>query len=82
MNLLDIEVPIIAAVNGPVRIHAQLAVCCDIAIVSHTATCQDNSHFINHDIMPCDGVATCAAPLPKQATDAHASKPMEKETFL
>jgi enoyl-CoA hydratase/carnithine racemase len=55
MNLLDIEVPMIAAVNGPATIHAELAVLCDIVIASETATFQDAPHFPN-GIVPGDGV--------------------------
>jgi enoyl-CoA hydratase/carnithine racemase len=55
MNLLDIEVPMIAAVNGPATIHAELAVLCDIVIASDTATFQDAPHFPN-GIVPGDGV--------------------------
>ena len=45
----------IAAVNGPATIHAEVAVLCDIAIASDTATFQDNPHFIN-GLVPGDGV--------------------------
>jgi enoyl-CoA hydratase/carnithine racemase len=55
MNMLDIEVPMIAAVNGPTTIHSELAVLCDIVIASETATFQDNSHFIN-GLVPGDGM--------------------------
>jgi enoyl-CoA hydratase/carnithine racemase len=55
MNMLDIEVPMIAAVNGPATIHAELAVLCDIVIASDTTTFQDNPHFIN-GLVPGDGV--------------------------
>lgn len=55
MNLLDIEVPIIAAVNGPVNIHAEIAVLSDIVIASDTATFQDAPHFPN-GLVPGDGV--------------------------
>lgn len=55
MNLLDIEVPMIAAVNGPATTHAELAVLCDIVVASETATFQDAPHFPN-GIVPGDGV--------------------------
>jgi enoyl-CoA hydratase/carnithine racemase len=55
MNLLDIEVPMIAAVNGPVNIHAELAVLCDIVIAAEHATFQDAPHFPN-GLVPGDGV--------------------------
>jgi enoyl-CoA hydratase/carnithine racemase len=55
MNLLDIEVPMIAAVNGPAIIHAELAVLCDIVLASETAVFQDAPHFPN-GLVPGDGV--------------------------
>jgi len=55
MNLLDIEVPVIAAVNGPALIHAEIAVLSDIVIASDTADFQDAPHFKN-GIVPADGV--------------------------
>ncbi len=55
MNLLDIEVPVIAAVNGPALIHAEIAVLSDIVIASETADFQDAPHFKN-GIVPADGV--------------------------
>ncbi len=55
MNLLDIEVPMIAAVNGPAIIHAELAVLCDIVLASETTVFQDAPHFPN-GLVPGDGV--------------------------
>lgn len=55
MNHLNIEVPMIAAVNGPALIHAELAVLCDIVLASDTAEFQDAPHFPN-GIVPGDGV--------------------------
>ena len=55
MNLLDIEVPIIGAVNGPAIIHAELAVLSDIVIASENATFQDAPHF-PAGLVPGDGV--------------------------
>jgi len=55
MNHLNIEVPIIAAVNGPALIHAELAVLSDIVIASENAAFQDAPHFPN-GIVPGDGV--------------------------
>jgi enoyl-CoA hydratase/carnithine racemase len=55
MNLLDIEVPVIAAVNGPVNIHAEIAVLSDIVLASETASFQDAPHFPN-GLVPGDGV--------------------------
>jgi enoyl-CoA hydratase/carnithine racemase len=55
MNLLNIEVPMIAAVNGPALIHAELAVLCDIVLAADHATFQDAPHFPN-GVVPGDGV--------------------------
>ena len=55
MNLLEIEVPMIAAVNGPVSIHAELAVLCDIVLAAEHASFQDAPHFPN-GLVPGDGV--------------------------
>ncbi len=55
MTLLDIEVPMIAAVNGPAHVHAEVAVLCDIVLAADTASFQDAPHFPN-GIVPGDGV--------------------------
>lgn len=44
-NLLDIEVPVIAAVNGPASVHAELAVLSDIVIAAESASFRDAPHF-------------------------------------
>jgi enoyl-CoA hydratase/carnithine racemase len=53
-NLMDIEVPIIAAVNGPARIHPEIPVLSDIVLASETAVFQDAPHFMS-GIVPGDG---------------------------
>ncbi len=52
---LDIEAPMIAAINGPATIHAELALLCDIVLASDTAVLSDQVHFPN-GIVPGDGV--------------------------
>ncbi len=54
-NYLDIEVPIIAAVNGPATIHNEIAVMADIVIAADTATFQDKPHF-PQKVPPGDGI--------------------------
>ncbi len=54
LNLLDIEVPVISAVNGPARIHPEIPVLSDIVIASETALFQDAPHFMS-GIVPGDG---------------------------
>jgi enoyl-CoA hydratase/carnithine racemase len=53
-NLLDIEVPIISAVNGPARIHPEIPVLSDVVLASETALFQDAPHFMS-GIVPGDG---------------------------
>jgi enoyl-CoA hydratase/carnithine racemase len=54
-NLLGIEVPVIAAVNGPARYHAEIAALSDIVIAADTALFQDKPHFMS-GVVPGDGV--------------------------
>ncbi len=53
MNHLDIEVPMIAAVNGPALIHAELALLCDVVLAAD-AEFQDLPHFTS-SLVPVDG---------------------------
>jgi enoyl-CoA hydratase/carnithine racemase len=53
--MLSIEVPVIAAVNGPAFIHAELPVLADIVLASEKAVFADKPHFIN-GVVPGDGV--------------------------
>jgi len=55
MNLLDIEVPVIAAVNGPAWRHSEIPLLSDIVLASDTAAFQDSAHFPN-GLVPGDGV--------------------------
>jgi enoyl-CoA hydratase/carnithine racemase len=54
-NLLEIEAPIISVVNGPARIHAELAVLGDVVLASETAVLQDAAH-VPGGAVPGDGV--------------------------
>lgn len=53
-NLLAIEVPVIAAVNGPAHIHAELLLMSNIVISADHADFQDGAHFIR-GWAPTDG---------------------------
>jgi enoyl-CoA hydratase/carnithine racemase len=53
-DLLEIEVPMIAAINGPAMIHAEMAVLCDIVIASEDTIFQDRHFRIG--AVPGDGV--------------------------
>src|SRR5690606_19607649 len=54
-NLLAIEVPIIAAVNAPAFIHAEIAMLADILLASDTAVFADKAHAIA-GVVPGAGV--------------------------
>jgi enoyl-CoA hydratase/carnithine racemase len=54
--LLDVEIPMIAAVNGPVEIHSEQALLCDIVLAAETATFRDAGHF-PAGLIPGDGIA-------------------------
>jgi enoyl-CoA hydratase/carnithine racemase len=55
-NLLEIEVPIIAAVNGEAHIHPELPTLCDIVIASETASFADKAHLSGgNGTVPGDG---------------------------
>jgi enoyl-CoA hydratase/carnithine racemase len=55
MNILDIEVPLIAAVNGPVRLHSEYILLADIVLAAPSVVFQDKPHF-DFGIVPGDGV--------------------------
>jgi enoyl-CoA hydratase/carnithine racemase len=55
MNILDIEVPLIAAVNGPARVHSEYILLADIVLATPSAVFQDKPHF-EFGIVPGDGV--------------------------
>ncbi|WP_082749236.1 enoyl-CoA hydratase/isomerase family protein [Sphingobium sp. TKS] len=54
-RLLEIEMPVICAVNGPATIHAELAVLGDIVIASEKAHFADEGHFAVGEVIG-DGV--------------------------
>ena len=45
MKILDIEVPMIAALNGPIRLRSEYALLCDIVIATPDTVFQDKPHF-------------------------------------
>jgi enoyl-CoA hydratase/carnithine racemase len=55
MNILDIEVPMIAAVNGPMRLHTEYVLLADIVLATPETVFQDKPHF-DFGIVPGDGV--------------------------
>jgi enoyl-CoA hydratase/carnithine racemase len=55
MNIVDIEAPLIAAVNGPARLHSEYILLADIVLATPPAVFQDKPHF-DFGIVPGDGV--------------------------
>ena len=55
MNILDIEVPMITALNGPVLLHSEYALLSDIILATPQTVFQDKPHF-DFGIAPGDGV--------------------------
>lgn len=55
MDMLNVDVPIIAAVNGPVLRHLELALLCDIVLASETASFEDSGHYTGGNLVPGDG---------------------------
>jgi enoyl-CoA hydratase/carnithine racemase len=54
-NLLDIGVPVIAAVNGPTTVHSEYVLLSDIVIATPDTIFQDKAHFA-FGIVPGDGI--------------------------
>src|SRR6266516_5965554 len=55
MRLLEIEVPMISAINGPAWRHSEIPLLCDIVLAADTAQFQDSAHFPN-GMVPGDGM--------------------------
>jgi enoyl-CoA hydratase/carnithine racemase len=55
MNILDIETPLIAAVNGPARLHSEYILLADIVLATPSTVFRDKPHF-EFGIVPGDGV--------------------------
>jgi enoyl-CoA hydratase/carnithine racemase len=53
--LLDIDVPVLSAINGPATIHAELGLIADIVIAADTTVLADRAHFSTGSL-PADGV--------------------------
>ncbi|HVX18815.1 MAG TPA: enoyl-CoA hydratase/isomerase family protein [Acidimicrobiales bacterium] len=56
-NLLDVQVPVIAAVNGACTTHSELPLMCDIVLAAEHAYFEDGPHF-PRGVVPGDGVHT------------------------
>ncbi|MCC6535829.1 MAG: enoyl-CoA hydratase/isomerase family protein [Burkholderiales bacterium] len=55
MNLLNIEVPVISAINGPVTRHPEIPLLADVVLASDDVIIQDSAHF-QGGMVPGDGV--------------------------
>jgi enoyl-CoA hydratase/carnithine racemase len=53
--LLEIDVPVIGAINGPALVHAEIPLLTDIVIAAETAVLADKAHFSTGSV-PGDGV--------------------------
>lgn len=54
-RLVDLEIPIVAAVNGPVSVHSEYVLLADVVIASETAVFSDAAHLA-FGIAPGDGL--------------------------
>lgn len=54
-NILDVEVPMITALNGPVLLHSEYALLTDIILATPETVFQDKPHF-DFGIVPGDGM--------------------------
>src|SRR6201993_4679170 len=55
MRLLEIEVPVISAINGPAWRHSEIPLLGDIVLAADTAQFQDSAHFAS-EVVPGDGM--------------------------
>jgi enoyl-CoA hydratase/carnithine racemase len=55
LNLIDIPVPVIAALNGPTTVHSEYALLADIVIATPDTVFQDKPHFA-FGIVPGDSI--------------------------
>jgi enoyl-CoA hydratase/carnithine racemase len=62
-NLLDIEVPVISAINGPAYRHMELPLLSDIVLAADTAVFEDPGHFTAGNLVPGDSIHIVCAML-------------------
>jgi enoyl-CoA hydratase/carnithine racemase len=62
-NLLNIEVPVIAALNGPPFRHMEIPLMSDIVLSSETALFEDRAHFTCGNLVPGDSMHLICATL-------------------
>lgn len=73
MNMLEIEVPVIFALNGPPHHHAELPLLADIVLASEDTVFGDIGHFHGGALVPGDGITVVLAALlgPNRARYLH-----------
>ncbi|MGP2440104.1 enoyl-CoA hydratase/isomerase family protein [Streptomyces sp. JW3] len=54
-NFVGLEIPVIAAVNGPAVSHSELPLLADVVLITDTTEFSDSSHFVQ-GIPPADGM--------------------------
>lgn len=54
-NFVGLEIPVIAAINGPVVAHSELPLLADVVLISESTEFSDSSHFVQ-GIPPLDGM--------------------------
>ncbi|MFC8520282.1 enoyl-CoA hydratase/isomerase family protein [Streptomyces sp. NPDC057257] len=54
-NFVALEIPVIAAINGPVVTHSELPLLADVVLISETTEFRDESHMVQ-GIPPADGM--------------------------
>jgi enoyl-CoA hydratase/carnithine racemase len=53
--LVDLDVPVVSAINGPLHMHSEVAILADIVLATPTVTFADHLHF-TRGIAPGDGI--------------------------
>jgi enoyl-CoA hydratase/carnithine racemase len=61
--ILDVPVPTVCAVNGPVLRHCELALWADVIVASDDASFEDSVHFDLQGLVPGDGMQIIATML-------------------
>lgn len=61
--ILDVPVPVVCAVNGPVLRHCELALWADVIVASDDASFEDSAHFDLQGLVPGDGMQIIATML-------------------
>ena len=56
LNLLEIEVPVVSAINGHVRIHSEIPLLGDLVLAEESTVFQDPGHFPGAGLPPGDGM--------------------------